>query len=148
MKKSIIFILIVTIGSFTFAQNNGVSKYSKEIDCEYPFSGEIQKWLKWAEEDVDLERYKTIIRNGDISAIEKPYLNDLQLGTLSKTELKLFRNLFYAKKGYIFSDEELGKYDIITDKYKAWSCCMNTDENSKGCRKIKIDKCRWNLDNA
>lgn len=101
---------MVTVATFSFAQNNEVSKYSKELDCEYPFSGETSKWLQRAEDDIDLEKYKTIIRNGDISAIEKPYLNDLQLGVLSKTELKLLRNLFYAKKGYIFQDPELEKY--------------------------------------
>ena len=74
--------------------------------------------MQSAADKIDLEKYKTIIRNGDISAIEKPYLNDLQLGVLSKTELKLFRNLFYAKKGYIFSDDELTKYYKQFDWYK------------------------------
>ncbi|MCQ2818044.1 MAG: hypothetical protein MJ252_12330 [archaeon] len=48
----------------------------------------------------------------------------------------------------IYTDEELGKYEEKTEKYKAWSCCMNTDENSIGCRKIRINKLKWNLDNA
>ena len=96
--------------SLSFTQSYYESKYSKEINCGEPVSSNVDSWLKLAESDIDLERYKTIIRNGDISAIEEPYLNDLQLGVLSKTELKLFRNLFYAKKGYIFSDEELAKY--------------------------------------
>nr|WP_180487251.1 YARHG domain-containing protein [Treponema socranskii] len=110
MKKNFVLLFILSLTALSFSQDNYISKYSKEIDCEYPLSNEISKWLKWAEEDIDLKKYKTIIRNGDISAIETLYLNDLQLGALSKTELKLFRNLFYAKKGYIFSDEELEKY--------------------------------------
>ena len=34
------------------------------------------------------------------------------------------------------------------EKFMAWSCCNNTDENAKGCQKTKIDKHKWNLDNA
>lgn len=130
--------MIITV-SFAFAQDNGGSEYSKEIDCEYPLSGEIQKWLKRAEEDVDLERYKTIIRNGDISAIETPYLNDLQLGVLSKAELKLFRNLFYAKKGYIFPDEELGKYYSKFEWYHpATKEVTFTDLEQSAINRIKV----------
>ena len=110
MKKVFVLLIILSATSLCYSHSNEVSRYSKEIDCDYPLSDEISTWLKRAEADVDLEKYKTIIRNGDISAIERPYLNDLQLGILSKTELKLFRNLFYAKKGFIFSDDELSKY--------------------------------------
>ena len=53
-----------------------------------------------------------------IEEIEKPYLNDLQLGALSKTELKLLRNLFYAKKGYIFNEDDLTKFFSQFDWYK------------------------------
>lgn len=99
----------------------------------------LEQWIQWAEADVDLERYKTIIRNGDISAIEKPYLNDLQLGALSKTELKLFRNLFYAKKGYIFSDDELEKYFLQFDWYHPTTKNVTfTDSEQAAINKIKI----------
>lgn len=89
--------------------------YSSEIDCDYPFTYygknyNVESLLESAEEEVDLEKYRTIIRNGNISSLEKPHLNDLQLGVLTKTELKLFRNIFYAIKGFIFSDDELTKY--------------------------------------
>ena len=118
MKKFFVLLIMMSVASLFYAQDNEVSKYSKEIDCDYPLSHEISRWLKLAENDVDLEKYKTVIRNGDISAIERPYLNDLQLGVLSKTELKLFRNLFYAKKGYIFSDDEFRKYYSQFNWYK------------------------------
>lgn len=91
------------------------SIYSSEIDCDNPFTYygknyNVESLLESAEREVDIEKYRTIIRNGNISALEKPYLNDLQLGVLTIKELKLFRNMFYAIKGFIFSDDELTKY--------------------------------------
>ena len=55
----------------------------------------------WSDE-IDLLRYKTVIRNGIIEEIDDKYLNDLQLGVLTKTELKLLRNFFMLKKGIFF----------------------------------------------
>ena len=94
------------------------NKYSSELGSEEPMPYRVSEFLKWAEEDIDLLKYKTIIRNGIIEEIETPYLNDLKLGTLSKTELKLLRNLFYAKKGYIFNDDDLTKFFSQFDWYK------------------------------
>ena len=34
------------------------------------------------------------------------------------------------------------------EKFMAWSCCNNTDKNAKGCQKVKINRHKWNLDNA
>ena len=34
----------------------------------------------------------------------------------------------------------------IKERFKAWSCCMNTSKDSKGCHKEKINKHKWNLD--
>lgn len=121
MKKVLLISIMISISALAYAQNNSISQYAKELDSEYPYRYNVSSYLESADELIDLEKYKTIIRNGDISAIEKPYLNDLQLGALSKTELKLFRNLFYAKKGYIFSDKELEKFFMQFDWYKAKS---------------------------
>ena len=121
MKKVLLISIMISISAFAYAQNNSISQYAKELDSEYPYRYNVSSYLESADELIDLEKYKTIIRNGDISAIEKPYLNDLQLGALSKTELKLFRNFFYAKKGYIFSDKELEKFFMQFDWYKAKS---------------------------
>lgn len=118
MKKVLLFTLLLSIISSIYSQNFEKNKYSTEIDCEYPFTYQQAERLKSAAEDIDLLRYKTIIRNGIIEEIEKPYLNDLQLGVLTKTELKLFRNIFYAKKGYIFADEDLTKYFNQFEWYK------------------------------
>ena len=119
MKKFILLSIMIFLAASAYSQNNEVSQYAKELDCQYPWRyKDVSSYLESAGALIDLERYKTIIRNGDISAIEKPYLNDLQLGALSKTELKLFRNLFYAKKGYIFSDKELEKFFMQFDWYK------------------------------
>ena len=34
------------------------------------------------------------------------------------------------------------------ETFMAWSCCNNTDKNARGCQKVKINKHKWNLDNA
>ena len=102
-KKTLIFLILLLFITFVYAQEFKKNKYSTEIDCEDPFPFiNVSEYLKSAEREIDLEQYKTVIRNGDINAIEKPYLNDLQLGALTTVELKLFRNLFYAKKGLFF----------------------------------------------
>ncbi len=122
MKKFVLLSIMIFLTALAYSQNNEVSQYAKELNCQYPWRYKnVSSYLESADALIDLERYKTIIRNGDISAIEKPYLNDMQLGALSKTELKLFRNLFYAKKGYIFSDKELEKYFKQFDWYEAKS---------------------------
>lgn len=133
-------VLIYSQSDHEFIQNT----YSSEIDCEYPFTydGEffnVENLLKFSEEEIDLEKYRTIIRNGDISSLDKPYLNDLQLGVLTKTELKLFRNLFYAINGYIFSDEELTKYFSQFSWYNPKTKNINfTDLEDTAIKKIKL----------
>lgn len=86
------------------------NKYSQTLDCEYPLNHDVPKYFRSADAEFDLEKYKSIIRNGDISLLEAYGLDDLQLGALNDTELKLLRNLFYAAKGYIFSDGDLSDY--------------------------------------
>ncbi|MBQ9495807.1 MAG: YARHG domain-containing protein [Treponema sp.] len=139
MRKVFLLLIIPFFCVLSFSQDSSISKYSKEIDCEYPETYNVSHYLQSAVDKIDLEKYKTIIRNGDISAIEKPYLNDLQLGVLSKTELKLFRNLFYAKKGYIFSDNELEKYYKQFDWYKPTTKNVTfTDLEQIAINKIKV----------
>ena len=36
----------------------------------------------------------------------------------------------------------------VTEKFMAWSCCMNKVKESRGCHCERINKHRWNLDNA
>lgn len=118
MKKFFLFFLIFNLVVLSFSQESKYSKYSMELKCINPKTYNVQEDISKLQNQVDLEFYKTVIRNGDINAIEKPYLRDLELGVLSKTELKLFRNMFYAKKGYIFTDKELEKYFSQFDWYK------------------------------
>ena len=53
------------------------------------------------------------------------------------------------RKETITTHEHSGKYEV--DRFsnkgkKAWSCCMNRDENSDGCVVRKVDKYRWNVE--
>ncbi len=139
MKKVLLFTLLLSIINSLYSQNFEKNKYSTEIDCDYPFTYQQAERLKSAAEDIDLIRYKTIIRNGIIEEIEKPYLNDLQLGALTKTELKLFRNMFYAKNGYIFADEDLTKYFNQFEWYKPKTKdVIFTDLEKTAINRIKI----------
>ena len=108
MKKIIICFISIFFLNGIYCENTK-NKYSTELESvgAIPYGAFDQR--AWPDE-IDLLRYKTVIRNGIIEEIDDKYLNDLQLGTLTKTELKLLRNFFYAKKGYIFSDKELEKY--------------------------------------
>ena len=139
MKKVFLVLLSLTLIVSLFARDFEKNKYSTEIDCEYPYTFQTFDRQLTAGEEVDLLRYKTVIRNGIIEEIEKPYLSDLQLAALSKTELKLFRNMFYAKKGYIFSDEDLTKFFNQFEWYKPKSKQVTfTDLETTAINRIKI----------
>lgn len=101
MKKRLLTILVfLIIHGLTFAD----SLY------DYPLTYDVAAESYNDYEKIDLGRYKAYIANGDISFMENPYLDDFLLGTLSKEELRLFRNMFYAAKGYIFDDSSLTEY--------------------------------------
>jgi hypothetical protein len=57
-----------------------------------------------------------------------------------------YREFEFKKK--VINENEIGKVKIEKEKVKCWSCCMNTDENARGCKKIRINRLKWNLDNA
>lgn len=142
MKKVITLSIVLLSLSLVFAQNNHhfeANKYSTELNCTDSLTKDYQRYLDSAEQTLDLEKYKTIIRHGDIAAIEKPYLDDILLGALSKTELKLFRNMFYAKKGYAFADEDLTKYFNQFEWYKPETKDVTfTDQEEYAIQRIKI----------
>lgn len=94
------------------------------------------QYLYYANMETDLERYRSIILNGDISFLEYPYLSDLLLGTLNNEELRLFRNLFYASKGYKFDDNTLTEYFSRFDWYNPTSKDIILTREEKKC----IDK--------
>ena len=41
-----------------------------------------------------------------------------------------------------------GEYPKKEESFMDWSCCNNTDKNSKGCQRVKINRHKWNLDHA
>lgn len=68
-----------------------------------------------------------------------PYMGTMLYNQITKTELKLFRNLFYAKKGYIFNDEELTKYFKQFPWYKPQSKNISfTDLENTAINRIRI----------
>jgi hypothetical protein len=70
---------------------------------------------------------KKLLNNGDITWIEKITFNDIDFFlTLNQDELKLLKNLLYAKKGYIFESQELSNY---FKKYKWYKPTKKNVEN-------------------
>ena len=105
-KKSILHIYLLLAG---------VSLFS--LEYKDPLVTNVAYYQYFANMETDLERYKSYIANGDLAFINYPYLNDLLLGTLNNQELRLFRNMIYAAKGYIFDDEALTEYFSKFDWY-------------------------------
>ncbi len=109
MKKEFLIIFIFNLIFNIYSVNN---KYN-EILFEskgLPLTNNVQKRLTESYAEVDLLLYKSIIRNGNVDLLKELYLSDLQLGVLNKDELRILRNLYYAKEGYIFSDKDLADY--------------------------------------
>ena len=79
--------------------------------------------------DETLKKNKTMYCNGVNKWIEYQYNHP---GT--------YREFHYETGG--------GDLPKKQETFMAWSCCNNTDKNARGCQKIKINKHRWNLDNA
>ena len=91
-----------------------------------------------------LQAYKTVTLE-DLKDKKRKRKNE-QWVEYEYSHFGTYREFEFSDK--IYTDIEIGKFKIKKEKIKAWSCCMNTDEFSKGCRKIRINKLKWNLDNA
>jgi len=91
-----------------------------------------------------LQAYKTVTLD-DLKEKKRKRKND-QWIEYQYSHFGTYREFEFTDK--IYTDIEIGKFKTKKEKIKAWSCCMNTDEFSKGCRKIRINKLKWNLDNA
>ena len=116
MKKTIfLFLLFICVNLYS-----ETDKYSKELFFKdiQPLTKDVHNCIEKTYSEIDLYLYKIIIRNGDIHYLENQYLSDLQLGVLSKNELKILRNMYYAKNGYIFSDEDLKNFFKRYEWYK------------------------------
>lgn len=137
MKKSILLILISFMGINLYSQSH---KYSKEFfaDKILPLTAKTHEYIDFSYSEIDLLLYKTVIRNGDIQFLESRYLSDLQLGVLNKNELRVLRNMYFAKKGYIFSDEELTDYYKQFEWYKPTTKTITfTDLEERAINRIK-----------
>ena len=91
-----------------------------------------------------LQAYKTVTLE-DLKDKKRKRKNE-QWVEYEYSHFGTYREFEFSDK--IYTDIEIGKFKTKKEKIKAWSCCMNTDEFSKGCRKIRINKLKWNLDNA
>ena len=82
----------------------------------------------------DIQKEKSKNLNNSNSSIEYIYKHP---GAFRKFEFKT----------QTYSPEEPSGFKTLIEKVEAWSCCMNTDKNSQGCQRTKINKMKWNLTN-
>ena len=102
------------------------NSFKFELDDKKLFLDAYKKVL--TKKDNNLKRSKTLYSTGNSKWIEVNYHHPGK-----------YREFIYKITGEFPKKEE---------KFMAWSCCNNTDKNAKGCQRVKINKHRWNLDNA
>ena len=120
-KKGYTMILNKNINNFHF--NN----YKFEFDGKKLFLDAYKKVL--IKKDNNIKRSKTMYPNRNNKWIEFSYHHPGK-----------YREFIYKTGGLDYPKKD--------EKFMAWSCCNNTDKNAKGCQRVKINKHRWNLDNA
>ena len=89
-----------------------------------------------------LDAYKkVVVKNENVRKIKTCYNKDRNKWIEFKySHPGKYREFHYETVG----DEGKKKEET----FMAWSCCNNTDKNAKGCKKVRINKHKWNLDNA
>ena len=89
-----------------------------------------------------LDAYKTVlIRDENLRKNRTMYCN----GANRWIEFKYNHPGIYREFNY---ETGGGDFPKKQENFMAWSCCNNTDKNARGCQKIKINRHKWNLDNA
>ena len=95
-----------------------------------------------------LRAYKNIVLN-DMKHQKKKLSKDTSIEYkyehFGKYREFIFNNKIYNNE---INDEDEEIFKNFQEKFFAWSCCMNTNKNAIGCRKIKIDKKKWNYSSA
>ena len=95
-----------------------------------------------------LKAYKNIVLN-DMKHQKRKLSKDTSIEYkyehFGKYREFIFNNKIYNNE---INDEDEEIFKNFQEKFFAWSCCMNTNKNAIGCRKIKIDKKKWNYSSA
>ena len=110
--------------------NNNIihfGNYKFELDDKKLFLDSYKRVL--IKNDNIMKRSKTMYSNGNNKWIEFKYHHPGK-----------YREFIYKTGG--------GEAPKKEEKFMAWSCCNNIDKNAKGCFRVKINKHKWNLDNA
>ena len=126
----------------SFEESKSVKDNDNEDDIYYNEDNIIQLGDKYSKK-LFLEAYKTITLN-DIKEKKNKRKNDMWI-EYQYVHLGKYREFQFNNK--IYNEVEMN-YKINKEKINCWSCCMNTDPNARGCKKIRINKLKWNLDNA
>ena len=89
-----------------------------------------------------LDAYKKVlIKNENITKRSKTMNSNLNNNWI---EFRYHHPGKYREFNYKLGGENSKREEI----FMAWSCCNNTDKNAKGCQRVKINRHKWNLDNA
>ena len=89
-----------------------------------------------------LDAYKKVlIKNENITKRSKTMNSNLNNKWI---EFRYHHPGKYREFNYKLGGENTKREEI----FMAWSCCNNTDKNAKGCQRVKINRHKWNLDNA
>ena len=115
--------------SFNKDNNNIIhfGNFKFELDDKKLFLDAYKKVL--IKNDNFMKRSKTMYSSGNNKWIEFKYHHPGK-----------YREFIYKTGG--------GEVPKKEEKFMAWSCCNNIDKNAKGCHRVKINKHKWNLDNA
>ena len=124
--------------------NDNINEEEKEQDLIIQDDNAIVPLSQPYSNKYFLQAYKTVTLD-DLKEKNRKRKNE-QWIEYQYSHFGTYREFEFSDK--IYTDPDVGKFKVKKEKIKAWSCCMNTDEFSKGCRKIRINKLKWNLDNA
>ena len=125
----------------SFEESKTINK-DNEDEIYYDEDNIIQLGDKYSKK-LFLEAYKTITLN-DIKDKKNKRKNDMWI-EYQYVHLGKYREFQFNNK--IYNEVEMN-YKINKEKINCWSCCMNTDPNARGCKKIRINRLKWNLDSA
>ena len=130
-------------------QNNLLNKNKSSINFFHKENNVIKiNNEKLYNEKNFLNAYKNIVLN-DMKKQKKKLSKDTSI-EYKYEHFGKYREFIFNDKIYNneINDENEEIFKNIQEKFFAWSCCMNTNKNAIGCRKIKIDKKKWNYSNA
>lgn len=115
MRKIIVMLFVSAHFSLVFAQEDPFVLQQNE--CVVRNKKDVDYYFSYSQNQIDPYILKSVLING-VTNYMFDSASDIQLGALTKTELKLLRNMLFAKYGYVFSNHSYTEYFNNYDWYK------------------------------